>query len=836
MPAIRKYLIPAALLLFFLAAAFFFLIFFLVRPERVRANLTETIEQMAEGSFTFERFDFTYFPRLTAKFEDVKFSMGVKPHIDLSVHHMDVRLRLFAALFKKVSISHIEILEGRAVLALPDGGLVKNLEMDHLRLKLGSVRARSPMSAVFSADLEGASKSMEGNAAIVVDRLDKWDWHGTSFHGVIRVKDFSLEAFAKKLNAAVPLRVKSGSATGELKFQKAKRDDWLHFKTKAGFKKFVYEFRHENHFSSSPALDAALNVDGAWNHDSQQILLNPSLLATPAGKVGANGQILLETGELRDLRITASHLSMENIPQYFVALKEIIPLNVGFSGESDLEASLEGALDHLTVHANWDLTSSLLTYGRYFSKPKDLGLTMVSDFLLKERKILAGDFSLKFQDATIKGALTDFHLGTGEGQFNLITNKFQLAGWEALLPPFQDYHLGGQMKFLANLKGNLEKPDTAGLMFNWTFENGLLERKNGAGIRNAHVILDYSPMAIELKRADFEMNRAPVHGEFLIYNLATDPIANGKFSAPDFEPSALLNAAEELSGQWLPEAVRKKFDKGRSLIERFFPPGESVRNAAVEIHYKDKQWFFPDLTFEAYQGKVKLKAGADLGRVPKNYWIEPELGHIDVGKFLAAASSKEKWMEGSLSLKGRISSETLTWNDRQNSPTGEGEVSIEGVHFDTFDLMGMVRKIQEFSSVHAPAGGGSSFKSLRARFVLKDNKIVTDKLVLVAPEMSVLGNGEIFFDGAVNYRLDVYLAEELAGQVLSRLLEKVEVLEGKKLGPIPFLLAGHLSDPEIKPDPSRLPLLQDELAKKRTQKILRNLLPEEYFFESRRSS
>ena len=108
-----------------------------------------------------------------------------------------------------------------------------------------------------------------------------------------------------------------------------------------------------------------------------------------------NGHALMETGEIKDLRVTLSDLQMESLPQYFLSFKEAVPLNIGFSGLSSLELSMEGTLDHLAIHANWDLSSTLLSYARYFSKPKDVPLNLNFDFILKDSDSLAINAFLK---------------------------------------------------------------------------------------------------------------------------------------------------------------------------------------------------------------------------------------------------------------------------------------------------------------------------------------------------------------------------------------------------------------------------------------------------------
>ncbi len=113
---------------------------------------------------------------------------------------------------------------------------------------------------------------------------------------------------------------------------------------------------------------------------------------------------------------------------------------------------------------------------------------------------------------------------------------------------------------------------------------------------------------------------------------------------------------------------------------------------------------------------------------------------------------------------------------------------------------------------------------------------MTEKLLLLGRGLITKANGESSLDGILNYRLDVFLRAPLADDLLTRLLGSSSTGEDTPLGPIPFLVTGPLAKPELKPDPNLLAEFQDNLARKKTQKIFRHFLPEDLFFERRKSS
>ena len=177
------------------------------------------------------------------------------------------------------------------------------------------------------------------------------------------------------------------------------------------------------------------------------------------------------------MRIAALSLRLEDLPKFLLPLKKILPFHLGFSGQSDLEMSMSGTWDHLAFQGNWDITPMLLSYGRYFSKPKDTPSDLAFDFLIKKGGVLTGDFSAKVENLVMKATTTDWDLRTGHGRINLITNKFNLEGWEKLVPLLEKYQIKGLIKILLNAEGNLFQAHEAKTALNLTLEQGELARE-----------------------------------------------------------------------------------------------------------------------------------------------------------------------------------------------------------------------------------------------------------------------------------------------------------------------------------------------------------------------
>ena len=107
-------------------------------------------------------------------------------------------------------------------------------------------------------------------------------------------------------------------------------------------------------------------------------------------------------------------------------------------------------------------------------------------------------------------------------------------------------------------------------------------------------------------------------------------------------------------------------------------------------------------------------------------------------------------------------------------------------------------------------------------------------VMLISPDLAVDADGEVLLDGTLNYRLKAYLSTALTTHFLTPILGvKRETFQNKQFGPVPLLLSGPVGSPEIKADARQIDELKENLLRKKTQRILRNFLPEEAVFKKK---
>lgn len=825
----------AALLLL---GGYYAFLFSVLKPEAIRQGVVDKWEDLTGANLAFGDFKFHVLPFPSGEMGQATLSFKGPEGFVLQAEKLKFSFHFLNFLFGKSDISSIEILEGRSVVRMPPYAGLGEIDMSHIRLKISSIRAHTPIQIRFSGDYENVPKSVRGEMTLVTDRIEKWSHRSWALNGNLELRDFPVEKIGQKLHKPSPFFLKKGKVSAKIHFHKEHADPRLDCTGQAEIHGLVYEIQNGIDVFSSPEIDASARWELAFNPESEEFHLKQAALDLPVGHVDFSGQLFPAIGELKQMRLSASGISLEAIPQYYQPFKEAVPLNIGFSGKSNLEMSLEGTFNHLSLHAHWDFTPALLTYGRYFSKPKDVPMDLSLDFLIRDGRTADGDFTLQLKNAGMKGTLRKFNLETRNGELNVITNKFKLAGWETLLPPFQDVSIDGECKLLANFTGNLfQNPHDLNRMFNVTLESGSLKQKDGLGIPHLSFVLDYGEMALDLKQGEVSIGDSQLGLEFSIYNPLEKPLFRGKLSSERIFPLKMITSLENFAGGTIPEKWRQQIQLFKEGLAPLLKEDQPVEKFSAEIEQKEKKWLVSDMHFEIYQGAGQLRGEIDFS-VPDipQYHFETEIDRMNLSQFYASQNGKEKMMSGSLFITANLKGQGALQAWTQNLE-GDGLFSVTGGEFYGFDVMGEISKINGFSALENLASGKTPFDDLRARFTLKDGKISTPKLVLLSNNLSVSARGEASSGGVLNYGLDAFLPMPLAARIFGEDLKPPAAGgDDLKFGPIPFLLSGSLKRPELEPNPGLLPDLQERIQKKKSQKVFQNFPAEDFFLTRPKAS
>ena len=834
MPKLYRYFLFLLVSFFLLLGAAHVFFFLAVNPKAVQESLGETVREMTQGELTSRDFRISFFPRIYAEVKEATFSFPDTPAQKVHAAKVKFYWTLLSFLFQRSKLSHIEVEGAQATLQVQRGPL-ESVELKNVRLKLGPLRAGRPLEMKITGSLGGISESISGSFLISSLRKGKvWEWQSLGLEGNIKFADIPLSQLKlERLGYFKNTAIRQGKVQGQAEFFKKPGDSAIEAWGRVQCAELSYEIRKETGKAISPAFDGALEFEASWDLFSnafaaKKIILENALI----GKVELSGELLPQTNEIKNVHAKGTGLSLDSLPEYYLGIRDAIPVNIGFSGLGDLEMSAGGTWDHLTLHVTLDLGQTLLAYAPYFVKPKEVPLNVALDLVLKDRGILSGDFSAKVQEAVLKGTLTDFNVHSGQGQLNIITNKFSIAGWESMLPPFENYKLQGEIKILAHFTGDfIQKPQEVQRMLNLTIENGEIVSKKGLGLHKIFAALDYGAIVIETKEARFDVEGSPVSLKFILYNPFGDATLKVKVESPRFLPYAFGAVLEEFGGQRLPFEVRNYSQNILDGLKTVLPPQKFLENFSAEIAFDSKGVTIPALDFDVYDGHGKIKGKVRPDGPQPVYSFDAEINRLSLAQFFARQKKENKILEGNFFAALQVQGESLEPEQWRKGLKGEGQFSITNGEFHTFNLFDAISKIKSFSSLGQLASGGTRFDDLRSQFVLLDEKMKTNDLRVVAPDYFIEADGEISYEGVLNYRWDVFLPLPLVSEIVGTTAPTSASTGNKQFGPIPFLIAGRLENPDLKPDPILLPKLQDNLAKGKPQRVLRNFLSEEFFFK-----
>jgi len=734
-------------------------------------------------------------------------------------------------LLGRTEIAKIVMTQGDFQFEFPAFPQYQMIHVQNANLELGALAAKSPIKFKVDGGINDTGQAISAEGYFSLDSLEEWSWEASEFDTKIKINEITLGGLKEIFKQVFGINVLEGVWSGTWQLNKQASTSTFNMGAQMDIKGLIYQIDAEGQDSVSPKMDVRAEYELSWDTEKDVLNVQSMAVTFPVGQIRLEGMIDWQMKEVKDLRVTASNIVMESIPQYFTGLKKAIPFNIGFSGQSDIEMSLSGTWDNLALHVNWDLTHSLLTYARYFSKPKTYPMNLTFDYLLKDRSLLSGDFSVRINDVTMKGTLTDLDLASGEGQINILTNKFQLNGWEKLIPPIQNLKIEGQAKLLANFEGNLQKIYDTKTTFNITVEEGKMTSTKGTSISGINLALDLSPLAFDLRKATFNIDDSAVAARVLIYGLKESPSVELSLDSQSMNAARVFTVVDDFASEWLTPAESKIKEDFIDHVIYLFPEGQFLSNVAMNAEFKNHRWTLANLVFSAYQGDISLQGIWDLSGWPGTYHMTGNLEKISLSRFHTRADQEAKPpVEGNLFLKVDVEGQAGdAWLD---SMRGTGAMLMTNGAFRTVNLFSTIGKIAEFEAIAGLSGGGTPFHDIHSPLEIENRKVTMQDLAILLDKARIQANGEVSFRGVLNYRLEVFLSPALFPKGAEALPTGSEDF----LGPIPLLLSGPFDSPELKPDLPQVPNFLSHLINRKPEKALDAFLSEDFFLEQWKKS
>lgn len=748
----------------------------------------------AQISFQNTRLVWTPFPLLRAEKIQLKSVTGEFPL--WQAEEAECSFRFLPLLWGQVELSGLRIKGAQGVF----GGI----PFEGIDFRIRGLRAKRTVPFEGSGGIAGAVGSFQGKGKLSFRHLKKDFWKDLRLATELSMTSVPL---SRVLKQRLP-----GSLTGSVSIEKEKGEDFV-------------EGTGEFQISDLPSKAAeSLGLEGRtkfiWKRAQNFLEIEQASLKGPWGELEGTGFFNVGTAEIEEARITGRKVVLEAWVRRFPNLLSLLPAGTGFSGASEFDLTIRGTWDYLTLHANWNLASAVLTYGSLFSKPQDLPMGMNFDLLLKGGRLLAGDFSLRIRQTTIKGALVELDLKTGKGEMTFLTNKFDLEGWNSLLPPFKDYQMSGSVKVLLSCKGNLTQPAKSEKIINLTLEKVSLVSPGRRGIRNAYVLIDLSPLSLRLKEARFQAGSSKIELAAEIYNPYEEPQGTIQLASVRLEPFELVENLKVFVPIFFPDQSGRIMARTEEFLNRSFPKSIFWEGVTLQLKREPAKLRLERLQFQTLDGNVHLQGEAEWASRKPTFWLEGGLDRISLARYfegLGTASTPP--FEGNLFFVGTFEGKGKNLEEVAQGLKGQGSLSITNGNWRSLDLAGPLQALGPFRNLTFPSAPSTPFHDLKATWRFSEGKFDTRDLLLLSKDWWIEGEGNLSLEGVLNSRLGLYFSKPLTQELLNSWGEGKRA-EGKRLGPIPLLLIGSLTAPQIQTEEELLHPFLKALEARKYRKLL----------------
>ncbi|MFH0986132.1 MAG: AsmA-like C-terminal region-containing protein [Candidatus Omnitrophota bacterium] len=823
----QAFLLSAILLLVLFVAGLWFQAHRLLLSEKLHESLIQKVQALTEGTLKYANVQANYFPQPSISFDRVQW---VLPEHSLTVEAKKLRFdfNILPLLFGRVEPAAFYVQSGKAEFSIPGLAFLNPVHFENFSLEVGAVQPKIPIPFHFSAEVVGKPKTVVVKGNVVLDSVEEWNWEKASGYMLIEMKQLSLGDAAKGLvpDPKKTVFFKGGEIDTTLEIRKKANEAFLELTATGTGQGLSYEVSQGDAWVAAPAFDAAWNATAAWNNDTTELKFHKALVKLPFGEIGMNGSMKLNTGEISGVHAEGSQMALEDLLKYLPGIEKALPFDIGFSGPGKWVLSMEGTLDHLSFHFAWDLAQVLLSYKQYFTKPKDVPLDLSVDFLLQKGATIGGDFAVKFKEMSMKGNLKDLNMKSGEGQLNLITNKFSLAGWEQYIPVLQGYQLAGDAKLMSNWRGDLRKLEKTEHIFNLSFDKVSWTLPEGPGVRNVSLSLDYSPLMLEGRQMQFEIGGSTAVADLKISGFPEQTKVAAKISSEALKPLETWEAVTALWKHKSEGAGEDVLGRLKEFIQVVFPKGQVLKNVSAELLNEGNVWNVPALQFESYGGKADLKGKWDLSSKEPGYGLDGEFRGVDLGLFLGRQDPAKRVFEGTLDLKGSVTGTGWGPESWSKSLSGQGQWTVRNGKFTTFDLKAALLTIEPLQGLEETRPSLKDFDSMDFNWKLAEGKVATGNLLVKSQDYIIDGEGTLDFTGLANFKMDVFLANEIAAELLTNVASTIKKEPKAHFGPVPMLFSGSLLAPEMKPAPEQAAELTEKIHKGKVKDFLYEVVTE----------
>jgi len=683
--------------------------------------------------------------------------------------------------------------------------LVQNISFEKGEISFTDNSKSSPCARQL-IDLNGKiTLSQQGIAHINISaQLSSPNETGISLKGTYKIKEklWELETEIEQLSVVelynyfhdfgFPAVLKSGTASAKITI-KIDKDKKIYLDTNTSLANIDILYKKYN-------LKGDLDLSGNSTLDLRETFKTDYNLAFDLKKSSLSGIPLLDelSGLLGTIKISNQSITTEYLEGY--AHNTLIKAKGGIKNLTD--ARLE-----ITAQSNLDLEN----YRRFLTK--DLK-TKFKDILLRGN----ADITIKYSDV-----LKDLQPGPIEAIVKLNRASVRTPNMQEKLKNISGY---------VKLKNNIYY--LSRIFFDFGNQNYLLDGKvSGLDPADAKIKLDSDILTLDSR---FQVSGGKVHilrasGKYhnSTYKLSgdirdfksMDTLIKGKIGlnlidlrkmVPKIAPVLEKYDVKGLCN--LEYYINGPFGRLKDLVLKVKGEADYIKVLGLRFDYtkldlKMNNLFIavPELSARPYNGIFDSTIDIDLAPDNPRYGISVNTGGIDLSKLILDTEWKNRKMSG----RGMAKLAVRGFGGNLETMNGNGLISIEGGYLWEMPFLRGLANV-----LFMPQLSTIVFDHASANFIVSNKTVSTSNLVLHSKNVTLLGEGGVSFDGAIDLDLTSSVAEDFIKGTsdFAQIANILFAQAGQFIGNIK--VRGTLAKPEFK----LIPVPIDKILKNRLQEVL----------------
>ena len=489
----------------------------------------------------------------------------------------------------------------------------------------------------------------------------------------------------------------------------------------------------------------------------------------------------------------------------------------------------KGTLKDLAVKGALEGTQGSIRYGKSFSKPAGVPLSLSTEWRYAGNKISISKSLLKLHTLELASA-GDIQLGDATA-LNLSVNSKagSLEGWDRIFPTIERYRLKGTIELQATVRGKAGQGSTPQVQGVLTLRNASAQPPDfPKAVENLDTTIKFTGQRADISDMTLSLGKSRIRVAAAIEKFS--PLTfSYKMSTPELWPADYQASLSEERKADIILNLRSEGHitlAGNNLVYR--AKIVSADGTLLNIAYKDLQATLSvadkvanvqNLRVQALSGTVQLQGEYAFKDPSPGFTLISKVDGIDVKELYSALDAKaERDIQGRLNARMKLSGGGKSWEEIKPSLRGQGEAEIvQGVIYNfniaesaltgITGIPGLTNSLSPSLRKKYPetfTAKDTEFKELKTLVDVADGRINLKNMRMSAAEFVALGNGWADFNRRVDSRATLMFSQRLSADLGQSAREMKYLLNNQGQLEIPFSVSGRMPNVKAKPDANYL--------------------------------